>query len=272
MPTASTQTSANAPFLKTAVVLWLLALCGVACVLPFALSVQGDTLNALAAQKHMDPRMLLAASLAQSVLFIGGAVFLGLWSARKIGLGAPLFSAWLYRNPLPAGTFSRLSIAVVCGVAISLIVLALNRWGFAPLVHADARASMHPAPWQGLLASIYGGIDEEILMRLGLLSVLALILRTIVRAFGGGQASPLPARVFWLANLVVAIVFGLLHLPVVAAVAQITPLIVPCAVVLNGIAGLIFGALYRRYGLEAAKTAHFSGDIVLHVLIPISIG
>ncbi len=108
MPTASTQTSANAPFLKTAVVLWLLALCGVACVLPFALSVQGDTLNALAAQKHMDPRLLLAASLAQSVLFIGGAVFLGLWSARKIGLGAPLFSAWLYRNPLPAGTFSRL--------------------------------------------------------------------------------------------------------------------------------------------------------------------
>jgi membrane protease YdiL (CAAX protease family) len=39
------------------------------------------------------------------------------------------------------------------------------------------------------------------------------------------------------------------------------------AVVLNGTAGLVFGALYRRYGLEWAMTSHFGVDIVAHVAL-----
>jgi hypothetical protein len=36
--------------------------------------------------------------------------------------------------------------------------------------------------------------------------------------------------------------------------------------VLNGIGGIVFGWLYWRNGLESAMTAHFSADIVVHVM------
>jgi hypothetical protein len=160
-------------------------------------------------------------------------------------------------------------MAVVVGAVTGLAILALNKYLFAPYIGAAPHTGVHPTVWQGFLACFYGGIDEEILMRLGLLSVFALILRTVVRAVGVGRGATLPAGVFWAANLIVAILFGLAHLPAIATVAPLTSAVILRAVVLSGIGGLVFGDLYRRFGLESAMVAHFSGDIVLHVLIPI---
>jgi membrane protease YdiL (CAAX protease family) len=36
---------------------------------------------------------------------------------------------------------------------------------------------------------------------------------------------------------------------------------------LNGLAGVAFGWLYWKRGLESAIVAHFSADIILHVLL-----
>ena len=38
---------------------------------------------------------------------------------------------------------------------------------------------------------------------------------------------------------------------------------------LNGIAGIAFGWLYWKRGIEMAMLAHFSADIVLHVVTPL---
>ena len=38
---------------------------------------------------------------------------------------------------------------------------------------------------------------------------------------------------------------------------------------LNGIAGVVFGWLYWKRGLEMAMLSHFSADIVLHVIAPL---
>lgn len=37
---------------------------------------------------------------------------------------------------------------------------------------------------------------------------------------------------------------------------------------LNMLAGIVFGALYWKLGLEHAMVAHFCADLVLHVAIP----
>ena len=37
----------------------------------------------------------------------------------------------------------------------------------------------------------------------------------------------------------------------------------------NGVPGIIFGWLFRRFGLITAMVAHFSADVVLHVVGPI---
>ena len=44
------------------------------------------------------------------------------------------------------------------------------------------------------------------------------------------------------------------------------------AIMLNGVAGIAFGWLFWQYGLEAAIGAHFTADILLHVLGPVFIG
>jgi len=104
-------------------------------------------------------------------------------------------------------------------------------------------------------------------MRLGLLSLLALAFRTLARMCGASRELALPTAVFWAANIVTAVLFGLGHLPATAELAPLSVALVVRAVVLNGTAGLVFGALYRRYGLEWAMTSHFGVDIVAHVAL-----
>jgi hypothetical protein len=37
----------------------------------------------------------------------------------------------------------------------------------------------------------------------------------------------------------------------------------------NGIAGLAFGWLYWKYGLESAMLGHFLADVIVYVLVPL---
>jgi membrane protease YdiL (CAAX protease family) len=73
--------------------------------------------------------------------------------------------------------------------------------------------------------------------------------------------------VLWIAIVVIAVVFGLSHLPGTAAIGlPLDALVVTRAIILNSIAGVACGWLYWRRGLESAMLSHFSADIVLHVL------
>jgi len=99
------------------------------------------------------------------------------------------------------------------------------------------------------------------------LSLLALLFRTIARWGSSDATAVLPSGVFWAANIVTALLFGLGHLPATAAIVPLTAPLVVRAVVLNGAAGLVFGWLYKRFGLEWAMASHFGADLVLHVVI-----
>ncbi len=271
MSDAQQQARTNGPFLKTALVLWVLALCGGILVLPYVATLENKALAAAAAHTRFDVRELLAISVAQSAVLLAIAVVVGLWAARKLGLGTPLIAALLSRRPAPEKTRATLLIAVALGIVTALALVMLDHWVFAPIpsvaevIRNAESGNAKPAPWQGLLASFYGAIDEEILMRLGLMSLLALAFRTLARMRGANRELALPTGVFWAANIVTAVLFGLGHLPATAALAPLSAALVVRAIVLNGTAGLVFGALYKRYGLEWAMASHFGVDIVLHV-------
>jgi Type II CAAX prenyl endopeptidase Rce1-like len=270
-PTQETQT--DGPFWTTAFVLWVLALCGVFLVLPYAATLENNALAAAGARTHLKVWELLAISVVQTALLLAIAVILGQWAARKLRLGTPLIAALLTGRCKPKGSLSTLLVAFALGIATALALLTLDHWVFAPipavaqLIHNTESGSARPSAWQGLLASFYGAVTEEILMRLGLLSVLALAFRTLARICGAKRVSALPTEVFWAANFVTAVLFGLGHLPATAALAPLSGALVVRAVVLNGIAGLVFGTLYKRYGLEWAMTSHFGVDVVAHVAV-----
>jgi membrane protease YdiL (CAAX protease family) len=210
--------------------------------------------------------VLIAAGVVQNVAILALIVWLGLKLSRSLGLRAPLLESWVAHSEVNAESSTNvrqtLTSGLLIGSAVGIVVLIsllvlVPRLPNLPFVIA-ARLPV----WKRFLVCFYGGIYEELFTRLFLLSLVAWIANRSWRK----TAPELSNSAFWFANILVAILFGLGHLPSTSLFMPITPLVVTAALVLNGIAGIAFGYLYRRHGLEAAMIAHFTGDFVIYVL------
>jgi membrane protease YdiL (CAAX protease family) len=232
--------------IKTFFVLWLAGLAGVAAVIPYALTLQREVLqNALPSTQ-----LLALASLAQSAVWLAIAAFLGLRLLGSCGY-----------TLVPTKPYVWLSILLGFGVAAAIVVAEAGFVYFSSYTGLpDAKA---PNWWQGLLASLYGGISEEILLRLFLMTLVAWVIGRISK-----RSAQSPA-VAWSAIVIAAVLFGVGHLPAVAQLGPISAIVVVRTVSLNAVGGAAFGWLYWRRGLISAMLAHFSADIVLLVIVPI---
>jgi membrane protease YdiL (CAAX protease family) len=202
--------------------------------------------------------------IVQATLFFAVAVFFGLLLGNKVGLGAPFIESWLKNERTKVGFGPILRIAVFLGIVIGAVIFILDRFIFSFFVEPITAFQETPPVWTRLLASLYGGIGEEIGMRLFLMTFLVWITYKIKKTETG---MPTQAGV-WLANILISVIFGLGHLPMTARFMDITTIVVLRAIILNGIAGVTFGWLYWKKGLEASMASHFTTDIVLHVILP----
>jgi membrane protease YdiL (CAAX protease family) len=245
--------------------LWLAAIVGVVALIPYSFTL----LKASAIKIPLPLATLILLQVVQSAAIMAVATAVGLFLAGRIGLGAPILEAAFAGENVGARIKAILVPSIASGVIASLVVITLGQFVFTPAIRAElgaanplVSAGAQPPAWQGLLASFYGGIDEEILLRLFVLSLLAFLGKFISRT---AQGRPTLA-VLWIANILAAILFGLGHLPATAVLVPLTPLVVTRAIVLNGLVGLVTGYLYFSRGIESAMLAHFSGDLVLHVI------
>ena len=202
--------------------------------------------------------------IVQAAVFFAIAVFFGLLLGKKVGLGAPFIESWITdeKAKVEFGPIVRLSAFL--GIVIGAAIFALDRFIFSIFVEPITAFQETPPLWTRLLASFYGGIGEEIGMRFFLMTLLVWITYKIKKSENG---KPTHFGV-WLAILLISVIFGLGHLPMTARFTEITTIVVVRAIILNGIAGVSFGWLYWKKGLEAAMTSHFTTDIVLHVILP----
>ena len=240
------------PGLKVALVLGAAGAVSVFGVLPYAMSL----LPPEVLSKLPPMPLLYAAQGAQAAVMLTLMAWAGIVVGRRIGLGAPWLAARVAGEPAPAEAFP-LRVVVLSGVLACLAVLLLNAIAQPWLPPAPHTPS--PTPLQGFFASFYGGIAEEIQLRLFLMTMLAwgLMKRGVGRA---------PALVA--ANVIAAILFGVGHLPMAMQIWPLTFAVVAYIVAANAAAGVVFGTLYARHGLEAAIAAHFLADIGLHVIAP----
>jgi len=232
---------------------------GVVLVAPYQLATLPEHIT-------LTPALLLAALIQNLVLF-GIAIFFGLLLSKRVGMGLPILEGALEGKPWRGALLSLLPISVGIGAAGGALVVLLDL-PFEKFSSINLLSAHTPVWWKGLLASFYGGIAEELLCRLFLVSLFVWITTKIIKTPDGarwGIGSPTDFGV-WLSIVLAAVLFGLGHLPATAAVTAITPLVVVRAVLLNGVLGVAFGWLYWKKGLESAMIAHFSSDIVLHVL------
>ncbi len=223
------------------------------------------TLQQTAAKAGLSMPTLLTIQILSSAIQIAVIVAIGLFFAHRVGLGAPILEQWLKHERSGNQQGSIPIIAVGFGVLVAVVVIGLDRLIFTPLLPGFTSVISQVSGWQGFLASFYGGILEELEMRLLGVSVIAWLLGRVSHTTMG-----IPSRgAFWVAIGTVAILFGLGHLPATSLTVAITPLVVLRAVLLNGILGVLFGTMYWKRGLEAAVLCHFAADIVVHVLLPL---
>jgi hypothetical protein len=167
-------------------VLFGLGLFGALTVLPYSFSLSRDKLS----QAKLPLPVLALISFLQTALLIAVAVSVGLLAAKPIGLGAPLIESALTGKPDWSSFLGSLPLAIGLGV-LSIALLALfERFVFAPHMPEALRTSdVKTSLWKRFLASFYGGFDEEILMRLFLVSGLAWILGHFWQIVGGLPAN-----------------------------------------------------------------------------------
>lgn len=230
-----------------------------------------DMLDAVVAKievPNISLPLLLAVGVVQNLAILAFVVWLGLKLSRRLGLRAPLLESWVNGSNPSTDSSARVGKIVRSGLRVGIpvgIILLMSLLVLVPrLPNLPFVIAARLPVWKRFLACFYGGIYEELLTRLFLLSLVAWIVNRSWRK----TAPELSNSAFWFANILVAVLFGLGHLPSTSFFMPITPLVVAAALMLNGIAGIAFGYLYRKHGLEAAMIAHFTGDFVIYVVGP----
>ena len=238
---------------------WLALACALAtaALFPYLL----DLMPELRTKITVPLAVVVPAQALQGGVFLGALALLGLRMGHRAGLDAPWLRALVTRQPRPPVPWVRCAVlGVLAGLAIVGLSLVLDPL-LPPPLHALPKGGASAA-WKGLLASFYGGIGEEVLLRLFLMTLLVWLVARLRRR-------PPGAALYWIAIAIAALLFGAGHLPAAAGLWPLTAIVVLRTLVLNGVAGLVFGWLYWRRGLEAAMCAHFCADLVLHVASPL---
>ena len=237
----------------------LLVICVITSLLVIPYSIELTSIHI-----EITPKVLFLSAVQNLVLF-AIVIFLGLLLSKRVGMGLPILQGVLEgenkTKELKSILLPSFGLGIIAGILIVLIDIPFNK--FIP----ESLSLKAPVTlWKALLASFYGGIAEEVLLRLFLVSLFVWIIFKIKKDKDGNPT------VFgmWLSIILAAVFFGLGHLPATAQVTSLTGIVIVRAVVLNGIGGIIFGWLYWKKGLESAIIAHFSADIVLHILTPLA--
>jgi membrane protease YdiL (CAAX protease family) len=228
-----------------------------AAIIPYALTISGASVPDTPMWRWV------LVSVAQNLLVIAPLTALGLWLGSKVGLGAPLLAAWIEgRSRDTRSLLSAFPVAAGVGAVTGVLTVAMSLV-FVPWLPEELGQAPVPSWWQGLLAALSAGVTEEMMLRLGVMTLLVWLGTRLAR-----RELPSPGIV-WTANAVAALAFGALHLPLAASLAPLTTVMVVRTLLLNGFVGMVFGWQYWRHGLVAAMVAHASADIVLHVLTPL---
>jgi membrane protease YdiL (CAAX protease family) len=243
-------------------ILLVAAVGGVVASFPLVFSLYADKL----AESPVPLPALVALALLQNTVIMGVIIAVGLLLTAKLGLpGTPLIEDWRSGKGIGDRLRTIIQPALMTGFGVGFAVLLLfylllqNELPQLPL----GKAASMPV-WRRFLICFYGGLTEEIMMRIFLFSLLAWLFSKVWRSSDGAPTR----RVLWVATIILALLFGLGHLVSLIPMMPITFNILLGALLLNGVASVAFTSLYLRRGLEASIVAHFTADFIIWVIGP----
>jgi len=216
----------------------------------------------------IDPALLAEAGITTEILALTAAVqsgvltfiatFVGIKTARRVGLLKPIA---LTR----AGSIA----AAVFALVTALVITLSDKLLFAPLIpELAAQSSAYEfSPIYFASGLVYGGIIEELLMRLFLMSGIALGLWKLFDR----SAHEKPSNWVFIASIIAAAaLFALGHWGANEMLYGMNPVVFTRMMILNGIGGIFFGWLYWKHGIQHAILAHAGTHLIAQaVLMPL---
>ena len=135
---------------------------------------------------------LILSGFVENLEYLVPAAGIGLWMARKIGLGAPYLESWLDAAPRPTRPFSSIVWPALFWAMVTAIIAfgidAFFRYTLGVTMPApEIHARIDVAWWRSGLASLWAPWAEEIFDRLFLLSLLAWMVMKLFRVSGEGR-------------------------------------------------------------------------------------
>ena len=233
-----------------ALLLFTVSIPGIVIVVPRSLKQLSGTIESkLPEGKKLPPMPVITLiQILQSVILVAASVALGVFFAPRVGLEAPFFTA-LVRGSGIVAALPNPVVVVGLSAAGSAVFLLLYYGVLRPWMGPETADAMDGFRNQlGLLSRVlYGGVVEEVLTRWGLMSFLTWLASLVLP----------PVAAVWVAIVVTGIIFGLGHIPSYAgAGCDLTRPLVTTMIVLNLLAGIIFGYLFWQHGLLAAIVSH----------------
>ena len=148
-----------------------------------------------------------------------------------------------------------LAIAIVGGLALILPDLLLFGKFNEAIMNSYAAK---PTVVYIIGAILYGGVIEEVMLRLFWMTLVAFLLWKL---FARKEEKPTTA-ILIVANVIAALLFGIGHLPANLTLFGNSPMIIARCILMNGAFGLLFGYLYRKHGLRYSMIAHGGCHII----------
>jgi membrane protease YdiL (CAAX protease family) len=200
-----------------------------------------------------------------SIIFVGQIlleaailIIIAMLISKKIEWDLPLISTINRRKDLPSYK-NKILATVGYGVGAALLIL-LTSYIISKPLGIDNSSINEPVWWLGVLGSFGAAATEETIFRLFLVTFLLWMFMKLPKV-KRTQAN-------WLAITVAALIFGVLHYGVASSTFEMTMGLFAGMLLINGIGGVVFGALFIFWGFEFAVLAHFMADIVIHVVAP----
>ena len=236
----------NIPW-KVYFLLLILGFIGAAGLLPYAASMTAGV------TADMPEGLMLLASFLQAFLLAAVLGFFGLKLSRSTDLGTPVLEGLLYPgrgerlNP-----HRHLVVPVILGLVSGAAIILLDLLFIKVLALQPAAESSAPVWWKGLLASLYGGISEEIMLRLFFFNLIIFVFNLIDRR----QERKTSTGKAVSAMIISSLIFGIGHLAAAFAAGMDSTGYIIRTIILNFIPGMVFGWLYWRRSLLSAMAAH----------------
>lgn len=229
---------------KTFLFIWLFCLVGSWSVIPYI-----QYLGILPESTSISQVLLLGT--LQAAILYGLICFLSYKLLPKTDLKPFSDKSCLKKN---------IFFGVISGTFTGLAIYFLDKIIFPSSLLITGK--IDPPFWAGAIASLYGAINEEVLLRLFLFTLIYFIFHKL---FNFTKAYRLPF--LWITNIIVAVIFGLGHLPTAFRLIEPSTYEISRILLLNGIPGIVFGWLYWSKGLWTAMMAHFVTDLMIHVVL-----